>query len=348
MNKRIFTVLAAVLLAASPSRAATIVAGDYDLPWSAGPIAIPIYTIGDGVEGAFAVDLRLSIVGESPGPLIDSFSLDVPGALFAGAEYHTPFPDPNSPSPPAAEATGGAADFREASSPRVVPATQTLLALVNVDLSQVDAAQEGATWDWLLGNSLGPTAYSGTATVLVDGTLTVGPRNEWAGPGGSAWTMADNWTDGSVPNGVGAAANFLDTITGPSTVTLSSSVTAGTITFDSSQGYTIGGSATLTLDGFGGLTRINVLSGNHTISAPLAIPGGLVVDAQPTASLAVDLPALAVIASDLTKQGAGTWTITGGLALLGDVDVQEGILQIGTDLLTYPGGETSAWPLMRR
>ena len=107
-----------LLAAVSAGPAAVITAGDHVLPWSAGPVPIAIFTTGDGMETAFAVDLRLKIEGDSPGPLVDSFSLDRPGGLFEDPQYHTPFPHPLGPSEPAAEATGGAADLRPLSSPR--------------------------------------------------------------------------------------------------------------------------------------------------------------------------------------------------------------------------------------
>ncbi len=149
MNKAIIGGLGVVLTALSPALAATITAGNHVLEWSAGAVPIAIFTTGDGLETASAVDLRLSIAGGSPGPLIHSFGLDEPGALFEDSQFpfHTPFPRPGMPDPPAAEASGGVAEF---SSPRPVSAVETLLAIVNIDTSGVDAA--GGTWDWLLSN----------------------------------------------------------------------------------------------------------------------------------------------------------------------------------------------------
>jgi hypothetical protein len=59
------------------------------------------------------------------------------------------------------------------------------------------------------------------------------------------------------------------------TVTLDSAETVGTLTFYDTAGYTLsaGGSGSLTLDNTGGTIggQIILLSGTHSIAAPLAI-----------------------------------------------------------------------------
>ncbi len=171
--------------------------------------------------------------------------------------------------------------------------------------------------------------------------------NHWNLTGGGAYQVGSNWAAGTVPNAPGAEANFLDQITAPATITVDSPVTLGAITFDSARGYGITGSGTVTMQAASGDARIDVWTGHHSIAAPLSLASDLTVWTQGTSSLAVNLRRPCGVLPDLTKQGAGTWTVSGGLALLGGVDVQEGTMQIGTDLLAL-AAEMSAWPLMRR
>jgi hypothetical protein len=111
----------------------------------------------------------------------------------------------------------------------------------------------------------------------------------WKGPGGGSFHLASNWTNNSVPNGVNETANFLENITAPSTVTLDSPVTLGTLNFESSQSYTLAGTGSITLQVSSGNASINVLSGSHEISVPV------------------------VMNSDTVISGAGTLELSGGI-----------------------------------
>src|SRR5205085_1723242 len=94
---------------------------------------------------------------------------------------------------------------------------------------------------------------------------------------GSQWTSAsNNWGNGGswsagTPNGVGVIANFLTVPGSATTVTANAPVTAGHINFENTNGYLINGANTVTLDVASGNAFVNVYSGNHTISAPLAL-----------------------------------------------------------------------------
>ena len=84
------------------------------------------------------------------------------------------------------------------------------------------------------------------------------------------WSTAGNWQNGS-PNAIGATAEFTTAITGPQTVTVDAARTVGLMRFNNANAYTIGGGSTLTLNQTTGNAEIHVLSGGHTISAPLAL-----------------------------------------------------------------------------
>ena len=280
-----------------------------------------------GTETAFAVDLRLSIVGDLPGPLIESFSLDEPGALFEDPQYHTPYPLPDTPSPPAVEATGGAADFRPLSSPRAVPAADTVLAVVNIDTSEVAAG--GGAWSWLLSNSVGGTAYAGTSTVPQHGTIIVGQRNVWNGPDGGSWNEPGNWTNNSVPNGLDAVANLLELTNGPSTVTLGSDATVGTLNFERSGEYTIAGAGKMTFDASSSVARVNVLEGSHTISVPVSlhVATEVVVGPGNRLSLAGGITG----SGNLIKEGPGTLALEAVNGYLGETRIDGGTVEVASN-----------------
>jgi hypothetical protein len=142
--------------------------------------------------------------------------------------------------------------------------------------------------------------------------------SQWQGGSGTNYSTAGNWT-GPVPNGTvqGAFNNqiaYFGPAGSPQTVTLDVPVTVGQVVLDSSNAYSIGGSQTLSLAGGG----IAVLSGNHTISAPVAAAGNMldltVVPANSTLDLTGSLtvvdthltvPNDRTIRGTVTKQGAG-------------------------------------------
>ena len=82
---------------------------------------------------------------------------------------------------------------------------------------------------------------------------------------------------------------FMSAITAARTITIDGPKTVGKLTFDNANSYTLAGDGPLNFDNAGTPATINVVSGSHTISAPLAIAAG----------------------TTLTRTGAGTLTISG-------------------------------------
>jgi hypothetical protein len=89
-------------------------------------------------------------------------------------------------------------------------------------------------------------------------------------------------------------ANFKGKITSPTTVTLDAPVTVGQINFDNANAYTIAGTTTNLLKLCAAIApaTINLVSGNHTISAPMSI--------QSNTNMAAG-------SNTLTLTGAQTW-----------------------------------------
>ncbi len=97
----------------------------------------------------------------------------------------------------------------------------------------------------------------------------------WSLATSGSWTVGTNWSTGTSPTGVGTIAVLGTATTSPTTISLDSPQTVGTLTFANSAGYTLtaGSAGSLTLDNTGGSIggQIIVLSGTHSIAAPLII-----------------------------------------------------------------------------
>jgi hypothetical protein len=133
--------------------------------------------------------------------------------------------------------------------------------------------------------------------------------NAWNLNANGNWVWGPNWTAG-VPNGMGQGAVLGSVITQPRTLTLNLPVTLGRLDFDNVHSYTIAGTRELTLDATTGSAKVNVLSGSHTISAPVTLTDDTVFTITPAASnLAITGP-LTANGKNLTKAGAGTLTLS--------------------------------------
>ena len=121
-----------------------------------------------------------------------------------------------------------------------------------------------------LGNRLQlvPT-FTSNALIL---TAVQGGSGTWNTDADGVISAASNWANG-VPGEAGDEATFGPVISSPRTVTVDVPTTFGSMTFQSSNGYTIAGSNSITLQVPGGNPQITVLAGSHSISAPWYWPG---------------------------------------------------------------------------
>ncbi|MEI8375032.1 MAG: TIGR03790 family protein [Planctomycetota bacterium] len=209
-------------------------------------------------------------------------------------------------------------------------------------------------------NVIVPVAVFGDGMQVAGGAFVVhvasGAVNGWGNSAGNGlWSRPLNWTSGSLPQNNDGVARFSGAAHG-GTVMLDISATVEEIALDNSGGgdYTIAASPgqTLTLSSTNGSASqclVNVLSGNHTISAPLALAtgGNLFAVANPADSLAVSGNVSGN--GSVTKTGAGTLTLSGSNAYTGNALVAAGVLAIsganalpGTSVVTVqPGGNLS-------
>ncbi len=101
----------------------------------------------------------------------------------------------------------------------------------------------------------------------------------WSSSISQSWTGPGNWSYGSVPSSGTVSFAVVPGTTAPITVTLDGNQSAGALVFNvsSSNGYTLeqGTSGALTLGTTG--SSITVLSGTHSISAPVVLTGSLAI-----------------------------------------------------------------------
>jgi hypothetical protein len=159
-------------------------------------------------------------------------------------------------------------------------------------------AQEITAWD---------TGPEPAAVIRVDNLTFTPSVGTWTSAGGGNWSDNANWTP-LAPDGANAVAHFGGSGGGQLTVTVDGERFAGTVRFDSPSSYTLAGPGPLTIRNVGGATGgFTVLSGSHTVSAPVRIWGtGATLNVGPAASvLTLSGPITARPGLAVTKTGAG-------------------------------------------
>ena len=164
----------------------------------------------------------------------------------------------------------------------------------------------------------------------------VGGFSIWNNAGGGSWATAGNWQNSIVPNAAGAAASFDSVITTPRTITLDGNRTVGQITFNNQNSYNIaqGTGGALTLDNGSDMATVKVLSGSHTISAPIAL----------TANGAAFIPSGGyTLTLSGTISGNGGVTVTGpGTVIMSGTGSYTGVTAInGATLRARPAAYTN-------
>ncbi len=147
----------------------------------------------------------------------------------------------------------------------------------------------------------------GLSNLNFDQELVAGP-GAWGNFGSGDWNNANNWGGGVVPNGVGASATFGSAISSAETVYTNSPITVGSMTFDNTNEYLIGGSGPLTLQNNSGSATVNVEEGTHEINLPTIVASNTVFDVTSGASLIVGNPVTINSGSTLTSTGGGAVT----------------------------------------
>ncbi|MEI6655484.1 MAG: autotransporter-associated beta strand repeat-containing protein, partial [Verrucomicrobiota bacterium] len=165
-----------------------------------------------------------------------------------------------------------------------------------------------------------------TANTSIDLAVTSITQQWKKGGTNTNWSTTGNWWASGVPDGVGAAAAFLDNsgTAGFGTteaITLDGNKTVGSVIFqNAATAFTIGTATgqSLTMDETGSMATISVLSAptsaNHVMSVALVLTDNLTVNIA-AGNFGLDLSgAISGSGKTLTKTGAGPLTLSGAAA----------------------------------
>ncbi|MBA3483022.1 MAG: hypothetical protein H0T51_14535 [Pirellulales bacterium] len=183
------------------------------------------------------------------------------------------------------------------------------------------------------------------AVVVACGVRSV-EAEEWQATAGGFWSDVNNWLPQSVPNAVGATAEFTNPTTGVDFVTIDGQFTVGTLLFDltGSTGNndhrliedTFFPGGTLTLDDADSQASITVQGTgipNVDLSIPLILNDNVVMDVATltaqSAAGALSIDGTISGSGGVTKTGVGTLTyITGAKTYTGPTEFQAGKVRL--------------------
>ncbi|MEO5917300.1 MAG: autotransporter-associated beta strand repeat-containing protein [Luteolibacter sp.] len=189
----------------------------------------------------------------------------------------------------------------------------------------------GSLANLTIGNPTAGKIYAftdNTTTKLINLVISSAPGGQWNVNGGGTWGTGGNWT-GVIPNAVSAFANFNQPSSAASVpLSLNLPVTVGSMKFSSTAPYTITPTAanTITLNNGPSPALVDVVTGSHTVNAPLDLTGALRVTADIGSALTMSGGISGTQA--LTALGLGTVTL-GGTNTFSTVTPGPGVLVLG-------------------
>lgn len=136
----------------------------------------------------------------------------------------------------------------------------------------------------------------------------------WNVDAGGDIASVSNWVGGT-PNGVDAAARFLDVITDDRTVAVGSATTLGSISFSNAKTYKLTGAGSLRLEKTSGNASIEAQSGTHVVDVPLTVASNAYFTAAGGATLRLTKPLTVSSGKSLTGSGAGTISYESSVSL---------------------------------
>jgi hypothetical protein len=138
--------------------------------------------------------------------------------------------------------------------------------------------------------------------------IALGPKfREWTGTTGTGnWSDVSKWSTASVPATADNPVTLFSATT-PQTINVDGDYTIGSLSFDNTHRYTLGGTGRITLQTTGtAVPTIDVGLGSHTINAPMTFAGDTMIDVDQAASVLTITSDVSADGRTLTKAGAGT------------------------------------------
>ncbi|HRK31951.1 MAG TPA: hypothetical protein PLD59_12805 [Tepidisphaeraceae bacterium] len=173
--------------------------------------------------------------------------------------------------------------------------------------------------------------------LILDGPGTPPPDNQWILDTSGNWNVGGNWSNGSVPDGVGVGVNLLGAITAGRTVYSDTAITAGTITMTNANTYVIAGAGSLTLQASSGNAAINVGAGTQKINIPTFLGSNTTATVAAGATLVIADP-LNLNGRTFTPAGAGTTLIEAPVRSTAPGSI---VVAGGTTVLNYGIGDAA-------
>jgi len=134
----------------------------------------------------------------------------------------------------------------------------------------------------------------------------------WASQANDNWSASGNWSGNAVPNAVDAGANFFNftpAAVGPVVIGVDIPVTLGSLKFDNSSRYTLeAGGGSITMQTSSGNAFIQLISGSHTVHAPMVLNSNTRVTVGANHDLTMGGPLSGN--GNINKNGEGLLTLT--------------------------------------
>jgi autotransporter-associated beta strand protein len=187
-----------------------------------------------------------------------------------------------------------------------------------------------------------PIAETGTENIELLYTPFAAQSASFTASGLASWSYTENWANEAVAQHVGDTATFANAST-PTTVTLDGDFSVGGLVFNDTNSYTLapGIGGTLTMDnGVAGSATITVISGAHSITAPMVLNSNTQV-AMIGVPTALSLSGPIAGAGGLTMSGGGSVTLSGSNSFSGGTVVNGGVCLVGSANALPNGGNVT-------
>lgn len=194
----------------------------------------------------------------------------------------------------------------------------------NYEMTTHNPAYNFPNWiEMILFTNVDPNFDPSKASFYFDNARVYTPaiNGIWAGTLSSSWSDAGNWTGGS-PNGIDNTAVFGDSL--QYNVTVDGAKKVGTMTFNSTNSYTLSGGS-LTFESTAGTPTIVVTQGTHTIASPIISNNWLFLQVAAAGTLNLTGPITS------TPSGRGFIKQGDGFARIEQIDT--GVLRVDTGTL---------------